>query len=321
MIDSPLFDIPIIFIVFNRPETTKKVFCEIAKIKPKQLFIIADGPRAETESIKCNEVRAITNFIDWECELKTNFSESNLGCKRRLISGLNWAFEQCEQAIILEDDCLPEQSFFPFCKEMLDMYKNDERVMMISGDKIHRDLESKEYSYYFSCYNHIWGWATWKRVWNLYDERMKELPSIIHTDFLPKLLQSNNAANYWRSLFEKVNNNKMDTWDCQLQYLCWIYNGLTIIPGNNLVSNIGLSHTDATHPGERDHLYEISIYPVTFPLRHPLIVERNLDADLCEAKIFLRFTLKDYIKRYLQYFGIDSKIVKWIQNKLKNYFS
>lgn len=174
------FNVPILFIIFNRPETTKAVFHEIRKNQPFQLFVAADGPRREIfEDIEnCRKVREIIQLIDWECNVQTLFRDENLGCKIAVSSAIDWFFSQVDEGIILEDDCLPDQSFFPFCQELLEKYRYDAKIMMIGGSNFQFNKNKFEYSYYFSRYFHIWGWASWKRAWQFYDVEMKAWPEI-----------------------------------------------------------------------------------------------------------------------------------------------
>lgn len=172
--------IPIIFMIFNRPDTTKQAFETIRAAKPKKLLVVADGPRPGKpgEADKCAATRAIIEEVDWDCEVHRNFSDMNLGCRQRVASGITWAFSLVDKAIILEDDCLPSQSFFRYCAELLDRYEHDDRVMMVSGNNHlfgHTDVAE---SYYFSRYPHCWGWATWRRAWMKYDLNMSQWPEL-----------------------------------------------------------------------------------------------------------------------------------------------
>ena len=166
---------PVAFIIFNRPDTTKRVFEAIRQAKPPKLFVIADGSRSDRlgEAEKCAATRAIIDGVDWECEILTNYSDVNLGCKIRVSSGLDWVFSEVEEAIILEDDCLPHPSFFAFCEELLEKYRNDSRIMQICGSNVLKDQVNIDDSYYFSKYGPIWGWASWRRAWQEYDVDMK----------------------------------------------------------------------------------------------------------------------------------------------------
>ncbi len=166
---------PVAFIIFKRPDTTRKVFEEIRRAKPPKLLVIADGPRPNIvgEAEKCAAARAIIDSVDWECEVLKNYSDENLGCKQRVSSGLDWVFDNVEEAIILEDDCLPHPTFFRFCEELLEKYRGDERIMTIGGTNLLKNWKSDIQSYHCSNYFNCWGWATWKRVWKHYDVDMK----------------------------------------------------------------------------------------------------------------------------------------------------
>jgi hypothetical protein len=169
---------PVAFLVFNCPDTTIRVFEEIRCARPPKLLVVADGPRADRpgEADKCQAVRAVIETVDWPCEVLKNYSDVNLGCKIRVSSGLDWVFEQVEEAIILEGDCLPHPTFFRFCEELLETYRDDERIGMISGDNFQFGRKRGDASYYFSRYNHIWGWASWRRAWQHYDRNMAIWP-------------------------------------------------------------------------------------------------------------------------------------------------
>jgi len=166
---------PVVLIIFNRPPTTERVFAEIAKARPQKLFVVADGPRPERsgEAEKCAAARAVIDRVDWECEVLRNYAEVNLGCRQRPPTGISWVFEQVAEAIILKDDCVPHPTFFRFCEELLEKYREDERVMHISGSNFQPGYTRGPFSYYFSRFNPIWGWASWRRAWQHYDLNMK----------------------------------------------------------------------------------------------------------------------------------------------------
>jgi hypothetical protein len=267
--------------IFNRPEATRRVFAEIARARPPRLLVVADGPRegVEGEAAKCAEARAVIDSVNWDCEVLTNFAESNLGCKRRISSGLSWVFEKAEEAIVLEDDCLPAASFFPFCEELLERYRTDERVMMISGDNFQFGRQRTPYSYYFSRYVPIWGWASWRRAWRHYDVEMKLWPEWRETNCLQDILGQEEAAEYWRRIFELAYAGRIDTWDYQWAFACWAQNGLSVVPETNLVSNIGFGDT-ATHTQSGDNKMEnLPTVELPFPLRHPPYLMRHSEAD------------------------------------------
>ena len=235
-----MFQTPILFLIFNRPTTTKRVFESIRSIKPARLYIAADGARKDKagEDLLCQETRNIVNKIDWNCEIKTLFRAENLGCKIAVSSAIDWFFENEEQGIILEDDCLPNSSFYTFCDELLNLYKNDYRVMHISGNNFQDGITRGDGSYYFSRYNHIWGWATWRRAWKTYDVNMKQLKHALSIQVFNNTL-SKNELKFWLNWFKEIQEGKKNTWDYQTMLNQWLQNGLTIIPNQNLVTNIG----------------------------------------------------------------------------------
>lgn len=274
-----MLEVPVAFLIFNRPDTTRRVFAEIARAKPKRLLVVADGPRSLDEVEKCAAARSVIDQVDWDCEVLTNFSDVNLGCKRRVSSGLDWVFEQCEEAIILEDDCLPHPTFFSYCAELLEKYRDEERVMMISGNNFQFGRKRGSYSYYFSCYAHIWGWASWQRAWAHYDSTMKKWPALKETRWLRELMYDFLSAKHWEEVLNKAYAGEVDTWDIQWLFSCWSQGGLTALPNVNLVSNIGFG-ADATHT--KADIYEVSgmaTVAMKFPLRHPPQIHGHREAD------------------------------------------
>lgn len=272
---------PVAFIIFNRPETTKKVFNEIAKAQPPKLLIVGDGPRSsrpgEIELVAAT--RAIIERVDWPCEVFVNFSEINLGCKSRVSSGLDWVFEQVPEAIILEDDCLPDPSFFRFCQELLERYRDDFRVGMISGDNFQFGCRYNQDSYYFSKYTHIWGWATWRDRWvGSYDVDMLDWPNVRNERRLLNLLRDSKEVAYWTSILEKVYLGKIDTWDYQWGFANWINKRVGILPSVNLISNIGFG-PQATHTRRKNYLANLPTLSMEFPLAHPVDIVTNEIAD------------------------------------------
>ncbi len=270
---------PVCLIIFNRPDTTKQVFEEIRQAKPSKLLVIADGPRADRpqDAEKCAAARAIIERVDWDCEVLTNYSDINLGCRKRVSSGLNWVFNQVEEAIILEDDCLPHPTFFRFCEELLERYRHNEQIMVISGGNFQLGHKRTDYSYYFSAYNHCWGWASWRRAWRLYDLEMKRWSEVRQSNLLWDILEAPKAVTYWSKLFQGGYEG-FDTWDYAWTFACWSHNGLTIIPNMNLVSNIGFG-PEATHTQGESQFANIPTEAMTFPLRHPPGVIRDTQAD------------------------------------------
>lgn len=265
---------PVLFIIFNRPDTTQKVFDEIRKAQPKYLYIAADGPRESKEHDKrlCEETRAIVNQIDWDCEVKTLFQSKNLGCKMGVSSAINWFFENVEAGIILEDDCVPHQSFFRFTSEMLEKYKGEEKVMMITGFNPITEHRT-QFSYYFSKYFSIWGWATWKRAWEKYDITMHEWPRI-KSEGLNYYYNNKYASSSMEQSFEATYLGKIDTWDYQWAFSGLINGGLSIVPSKNLISNIGLDGVHFSGPAtENQNLPTFNLYEKQ--LIHPVQIESD----------------------------------------------
>jgi hypothetical protein len=262
---------PVALIVFNRPETTRRVFAAVAAARPARLLLIADGPRGDRagESERCDEVRKIVTTVDWPCEVLTNFAAENMGCRRRVISGLNWVFSQVEEAIILEDDCLPDASFFPFCAEMLELYRHNCQIGIVAGFNFLEEGLPFDHSYFFTSAVPIWGWATWRRSWQKYDEDLKGWPEVKQDGVLNQLLPNEKMANYWAKIFDSMyNGTGPNTWDYQLTYTSWTRNWLNILPVKNLVENIGFGK-DATHTTAANPIAAIRAKSLEFPLKHP----------------------------------------------------
>jgi hypothetical protein len=237
---------PVALFLFNRPDVTRQVFRAIAQARPTTLFLVADGPRDEQEAELCAQARAVAAEVDWDCEVHTDFAEANMGCGRRLASGISWVFSQVEEAIILEDDCLPHPTFFGFCRAMLERWRHDERVMMVSGDNFLDHAPDTPASYLFSRYFPIWGWATWRRAWDLYDREMRAWPRLRDQRQLEQMYPHAGVREHLRSMFDAVHQGRVDTWDVQWFHTCLFNNGLCIVPRRNLVSNIGIQGTHSS---------------------------------------------------------------------------
>lgn len=245
-----MFATPILLLVFNRPDTTQQVFERIRQLKPKYLFVAADGPRENKEGEKesTEKVRKIiTENIDWDCELKTLFRDENLGCGKGPADAITWFFEQVEQGVILEDDCLANLSFFTYCQELLAYYQDNPQVMVISGNNFQPKKKWGNGSYFFSNYPTLWGWATWRRAWQHFDFYLQNSQKFIEHNQITQITQTVKEQNYWKSIFDLVKDGKReDIWDYQWLFTIWDQGGLTIVPNKNLVTNIGFSD-HATH--------------------------------------------------------------------------
>ena len=273
---------PVVLIIFNRPNTTEIVFKEIAKAKPEILFVIADGPRPNyPEDVeKCAATRRIIDKVNWKCEIIKNYSDENLGCWKRVPTGISWVFDNVEEAIIFEDDCRPNQSFFKFCEKLLDEYRDDERVMQICGNNFQLKKVQNKYSYFFSNHNICWGWATWRRAWEHYDIGVKLWPALKKTSWLINLVKDYKAYDYWADKFTRAfeNDGNIGTWDYQWTFACWAQHGLSILPNTTLVSNIGFGE-NATHTKKVSKIAYLPTEKMYFPLKHPPYMIRNMEAD------------------------------------------
>lgn len=265
---------PVAFILFNRPDLTAQVFTAIRAAKPARLLAIADGARASVagEAERCQAARAVLSAIDWPCQIQTNFSDINLGCRRRVATGLDWVFNQCEQAIILEDDCLPDPTFFRFADELLNRYRDDERIMMISGLNVAGQWKPDRQSYHF-CYNGgIWGWASWRRAWKQYDVDMKAWNDPQVRERIRDVLADDAQFEHRRQIFDSTAAGEIDTWDYQWAFARLRNSGLSVIPATNLVRNIGF-RGDATHTVTANEYYDtLPCTPMRFPLRPPAAI-------------------------------------------------
>jgi len=273
---------PVALLVFNRPEQTARVFAAIRAARPPQLLVVADGPRRgrPDDPERCAEVRRIVGQVDWPCELLCNYSEENLGCKMRVSSGLDWVFGQVEEAIILEDDCLPDPTFFRFCQELLHHYRDDERIMTICGTNLLGRWKDDRQSYHFARYDFVWGWASWRRAWQYYDLEMHRWSDPICRQRIRHSLQD---EAFWRlreTTFQQAFEKRIDTWDYQWAFARSARDALAIVPNVNLVTNLGYG-ADATHTVVMDE--ELAAMPtgsVDFPLVHDRSCVADTDYDL-----------------------------------------
>ncbi|MBP6820989.1 MAG: glycosyltransferase family 2 protein [Acidobacteria bacterium] len=272
---------PIALIIFNRPANTARVLEAISIAKPKKLLVVADGPRADRpEDIeKCEAARAIIKQVNWDCQVLTNYSDTNLGCGLRPATGITWVFDTVEEAIILEDDCLPHPTFFPYCEELLDLYREDERVMMIGGVNFLGELISPIQSYHFSRFGSSWGWASWRRAWRHFDYEMKLWPLVRESEILEQMFSDPVHCLYWQEKFQQVyDSNADDIWDYQWLLACWINSGFRVFPETNLVSNIGFGD-DATHTFGEGPFSNMQTNGMQFPLKHPPFVFHSAQTD------------------------------------------
>ncbi len=284
---------PILFLVFNRPKETAVVFEAIRRAKPKQLFIAADGSRANRpDDIDSSAaVREVCQKVDWDCEVKTLYRDQNLGCRNAVSSGITWFFENVEQGIVLEDDCLPHPDFFTYCETLLDKYCDDESVMHIGGNNFQDGQKRSDGSYYFSKIPHIWGWASWRRAWQKYDVNMPALDKFIAEKSKQISFKTTAERAYWMQTFKRVKRGEINTWDYQWTFALLNNNGMAITPEVNLVENIGFGES-ATHTGNsNDRLGQLQTTGI-IPLFHPTHIAVNHDADFYWYKKVIPWQLK-----------------------------
>ena len=293
---------PVLFLVFNRPDTTQRVFDAIRAARPPRLYVAADGPRAGRagEAARCEAVRRIATAVDWPCELVTLMRPTNLGCKRAVSSAITWFFEREPEGIILEDDCLPDPSFFGYCDELLERFRDDERIMCISGDNFISGSWQPDASYYFSRFNHIWGWASWRRAWQRYDVDMRAWNPVEAAMLLGQVFPRDRLARiYWREAFDRVTKGEIDTWDYQWTFACWREAAVTCLPRVNLISNLGFG-TDATHTVTAENtLANLPTEAIQLPLVHPQLIEITEQADRWTIKYVFGIHHVHFVRRWL----------------------
>jgi hypothetical protein len=274
----------VLLLIFNRPDHLRHAMAALHAAKPPRVYVAADGPRAKSGEFEaCREARKVATEISWPCEVHTLFRDHNLGCRVAVSTAIDWFFSHEEQGIILEDDCVPSQSFFPYCAELLDRYRDDTRIMSVSGNNFQRGRQISEYSYYFSKYMHCWGWATWRRAWNLYDREMLHWPAFKAAGGLRSISEgSAEFEEVWAHELDKSYCKKINTWDYSFLFSCWANSGLTCLPAINLVSNIGFDAQGTHLKNPSDGNASIVSGEIQFPLMHPPVVFRSAEADKFE---------------------------------------
>lgn len=275
------FNTPILLLTFSRLDTTMRVFEKIKEQKPKYLFWASDGPRSHRlDDIQKIELvkKYIWEQIDWDCNVKTLFREENMGCGLGVSTAITWFFNNVEQGIILEDDCVPFPDFFKFCEDNLNFYKDDERIWEISGTNLQGGIKRGDASYYFSKYGGIWGWATWARAWKNYDFYMKNYDNFLQERKIEKIFSDKSQQKHWIKTFDDAKG--VDTWDYQWLFARWYHDGLSIVPNTNLIYNIGFNK-EGTHTIIEPHWYEsaISGNNTLGQIEHPKELKVDINAD------------------------------------------
>lgn len=292
----------VLFLLFNRPGLSKKVFEAIRQVRPPRLYISVDGPRegVQGERAMVEEVRSIANDVDWDCKVKTRFNKENKGCRIAVSTALDWFFDHESEGIVLEDDCLPSESFFWYCQELLERYRDDERIMVISGNNFQRGWIRSNDSYYFSRYNHCWGWASWRRAWRQYDRDLQGWPEFRERGYLKDLSNGNRAfVYYWTEIFDRCARGEIDSWAYRWTFSCWSQGGLTCLPQRNLVTNIGFGEV-STHTKRGDGYVEsLPLQEMELPMRHPAFVVRDSFADLRTDRMHFKINFTLLVKAWM----------------------
>jgi hypothetical protein len=284
-------DTPLLLIAWRRPHTLRQVIDAIRPLAPTRLYVACDGPNPERpgEAEKVAATRAlIEHEIDWPCQIERLYSVVNQGCRLGVSRAITWFFEQVEEGIILEDDCVPHPDFFPYCTTLLERYRHDTRVWCVSGNNFQNGQWRGDGSYYFSRYNHCWGWASWRRCWQHYDAELKQWPALRDSGLLETIFEAPLERQYWSGIGQRlVDEGKPDTWDYQWTFTCLANGGLTALPNRNLVSNVGFGE-DASHTTDvaEPTLADQGLGPLTHPqfvLRDALADRYSFDHHFCGA--------------------------------------
>jgi len=295
-----VLEVPILFLVFNRIHTTKKVFAQIQKIRPPKLYIASDGPRLNypNEAQDIEEIRTfLLKNIDWDCEVYTRLNETNLGCKLSVSQSIDWFFENEEMGIILEDDCLPSMSFFQFCQELLIKYKDDKRIFLITGYNKQNEWKKNKQDYFFSYLGGIWGWASWRRAWKYYDVNIADIDSFISEDGFTKSLGHSLGKLKQNMIYNNVIRDNVDTWAMQWGYARHKNSALTCIPAVSLIKNIGFGE-NATHT-YGDNLDGVEANEMDFPIReNSFVVSDNSYDELLFKKPDLRSRVLNKLRKF-----------------------
>lgn len=311
-----MFETPILLITFNRPDHTHKVFEIIKKQKPKYLYVFQDGVRKgnETDKDKCKAVREIFGVtLDWDCELKTFFSDDNLGCGKGPSTGISWFFKNVEEGIILEDDCCPHEDFFPYCEKLLSLYKNNPKISFIGGSSFQDNHQRGDGSYYFSAGPHgTWGWATWRRAWQHFDYMVDSIDKRFIRKLINNYFMECRQKTYWMEIYELVKKNRCNDscWDYQFYFSCWKYNMLAIIPNKNLITNIGYDE-EGTHTIDTNNPAANGLTSSIFPIKIPSEIYLDKKADF--------YVHRNYIQPY-EYGLSGLKRIPFRMNKMLKKF-
>lgn len=314
MIHDKLFNTPILFITYRNPEITRLTFDRIRKIKPRTLYLASDGPKLNSSNKVLNEInetRSIIKNIDWDCNVHTKFEKKNLGCKYAVYSAISWFFDNEEQGIILEYDCLPDLTFFTFCETLLEKYKNNDTIFSISGNNFDfgyvNNLNKNKNSYYFSHISKLWGWAAWSRSWKYFDIELSDFTDFRDNNSIDNLIYKKKHRKYWidkiNQVYLGINNS---TWGFIWLYTLFKHNAYCITPNVNLVSNIGFGE-EATHAKDKTSLFSNIKAKSINLIEHPLVIEPNFKSDTRFTELLYQSEYKSIMKRIRNYINKSLK--------------
>ncbi len=307
---------PILFLTYKRFDTAEKVFNSIKKSRPRKLYFVSNAPKNNDleEYKKICKVRSLIEQVDWDCNLITLFRDEYLDVKKSITSSIDWFFSLEEKGIILEDDCVPSQTFYPFCQNLLDYYENDEEVFSIGGCCFFEDLDLPDNEYRFSKHVYIWGWATWRRAWLKYDHKMTEWPNFKKSKSFKSFFRNSLIRYYWINIFNSVYSDQINTWDYQWVYSIWLNNGITIIPNRNLITNIGFGNESNFTNDINSLEANMKSSDLDLPLNYiqTKIINR-IEQEFVEKNIY-NITFWSIIKSMTYKFYINSSIKKIFNN-------
>lgn len=300
----------VLFVIFNRPGVTQRVFNAIRGAKPARLYIAADGPRRgfPDDELLCKQAREIVSKVDWDCEIKTLFNDTNAGCKYGVSAAISWFFSHEEDGIILEDDCLPSNSFFKFCDTLLDKYRYDTRIRHITGCNLQFGKKWGTASYYFSNRTHVWGWASWRRVWDDYDLNLDKYDVAEISEQIKNIYQDDLVVECWADIFNELKAGNINSWAYPLDFCNFFNNGLVIIPNENLVTNIGFS-ANATNTLQENNPYANIPLTEIGEISHPLFILPQKPADL-----FIMYHHFDIEEKKRQKNMLRRRFKRWVKS-------
>jgi hypothetical protein len=289
-----MLNTPVLFLIYNRPDKTQKVFDAIRSVKPTKLFVVADGPKNNETPVLCQQTRDIISSVDWDCELKTLYRDKNIGSKYSVSSGIKWFFEHVDEGIILEDDCVPNDSFFFFCSSMLGFYRDNDKIMHITGTSLIDQGQKHNHTYYFSNYPNIWGWATWKRAWNKYDLELAD--KLYYKKLIKTCFKDPFERKFWNNVLTTL--HKLDAWDYQWMFSIWKAGGVCINTNYNFVSNIGFDES-ATHTKYDNPYGDMTTRTIT-QISHPVAIEIDKKAEVDFLRTLHNLERRGYWGYFLQ---------------------